>query len=114
MPRRDLDALLHDVRLAGERILEATRGITFEQYVSEWMRRAAVERQFGIIGEAINEILKQDGTLADRIKSANRIIAFRNHLIHGYAMIDDSTVWDIIENHLPQLLRDVDSLCDPD
>ena len=35
-------------------------------------------------------------------------------LIHGYAEIDDRLVWDIVENKLPVLRREVDELfvCD--
>lgn len=92
MPRRDPEALLHDIRLAGGRILEATREIEFQQYAQNWLLRSAVERQFGIIGEAVKELLRLDDTLVGRIRSADQIIAFRNHLIHGYASVDDSTV----------------------
>jgi uncharacterized protein with HEPN domain len=74
------------------------------------MLRAAVERQFEIIGEALNQLSRVDGALAGRISDYRRIIAFRNILIHGYAEIDDQLVWDIVETQMPVLKRDIAKL----
>jgi uncharacterized protein with HEPN domain len=74
------------------------------------MLRSAVERQFEIIGEALNQALRLDPTLADRISHSGRIIAFRNRLIHGYAFIADEVVWGVLETHLPTLHKEVTAL----
>jgi len=74
------------------------------------MLRAAVEREFEIIGEALARLAKQDEGLASRIGEHRRIIAFRNILIHGYADVDDRLVWDIVETKLPALRREVAAL----
>ena len=74
------------------------------------MLRAAVERQFEIIGEAMRRLLTDDPTTAARITEHGRIIAFRNIPAHGYADIDDRIVWGIVESKLPTLLEDVDAL----
>ena len=44
------------------------------------------------------------------IAEHQRIISFRNILIHGYAEIDDRLVWDILQSKLPNLLKQVQSL----
>jgi len=72
--------------------------------------RAAVERQFEIIGEALRRLAKEDAATATRISGHSRIIAFRNILVHGYADLDDRIVWDIVQSKLPTLLREVESL----
>lgn len=41
--------------------------------------------------------------LASRIDGYQRIIAFRDILIHGYADVDNGLVWDIVETRLPML-----------
>jgi uncharacterized protein with HEPN domain len=74
--------------------------------------RSAVERQFEIIGEALRKLAKEDPETAGRIAEYERIISFRNILIHGYAEIDDRLVWDILQSKLPNLLRQVQSLFD--
>lgn len=72
------------------------------------MLRAAVERKFEIIGEALSKLSKADPAIASHIAEHAGIIAFRNILIHGYAEMDDRLVWDIVENNL--LRREVDEL----
>ena len=52
------------------------------------MLRAAVERQFEIIGEAFVGLRRVDPALAAGIRDLSRIIAFRNVLIHAYATVD--------------------------
>jgi len=74
------------------------------------MLRAATERQFEIIGEALAQLAKRDPAVATGITDYRQIIAFRNILIHGYAEIDDRLVWDIVETKLPKLRADVGDL----
>ena len=64
------------------------------------MLRAAVEREFEIIGEAMTQLAKVDKTVAGRISHHGRIIAFRNVLIHQYGDVDDRLVWNVVETHL--------------
>lgn len=78
------------------------------------MLRAAVERQFEIIGEAVAQLARLDRTLTARISEHSRIIAFRNILIHGYADVDNRLVWDIVQTKLPVLRREVETLLKED
>jgi len=52
------------------------------------MLRSAVERQFEIIGEALGTLARIDATIAARNPELRDIVAFRNILIHGYAILD--------------------------
>lgn len=83
---------LFDVRQACARVGEFTRGKTYRDYADDAMLRAAVERQFEIIGEALTRISKHAPEVAGRITDHRRIIAFRNILVHAYAQIDDRLV----------------------
>lgn len=74
------------------------------------MMRAAVEREFEIIGEAMTRLAKLAPQLASRISEYEQFIGFRNILIHGYADVNDRAVWFVIETDLPTLSREVDSL----
>ena len=69
-------------------------------YATNDMAQAAVERKFEIIGEALNQLAKLDTALAARIPDLPQIIAFRNQLIHGYATVNVSTVWNVTHNKL--------------
>jgi uncharacterized protein with HEPN domain len=65
--------------------------------------RPAVERNFEIIGEALNRLRRIDAELASTIPDLTQIIAFRNVLVHGYDVIDNLRVWYAIEHSLPTL-----------
>ncbi len=101
---------LEDIRSAAAYILQKTRDKTVKDYLLDDLLKPAVERHFEIIGEALNRLKRCDPTLAERISDHDRIIAFRNVLIHGYDAIDDRRVWDAIEHNLPAMLQEVESL----
>lgn len=101
---------LEDIRQAADRIQQFTKSKTLQDYTKDDLLRAGVERQFEIIGEALNKLTRLDPATASRISNYERIIAFRNILIHGYAIVDDQVVWDVVQNNLPVLLQDVKDL----
>jgi uncharacterized protein with HEPN domain len=78
-------------------------GKSFDDYTSDALLRSAVERQFEIVGEALNNLSKVDAQLASSIPDLRRIVAFRNVLIHGYATIDDALVWQVLSTRVPAL-----------
>ena len=98
---------LYDMRHAAELLTEFTAGKTFADYQRDAMLRAAVERKFEIIGEAVTRLARLDESVVVRIHQYRRIIAFRNILIHGYADVDDRLVWDVVETKLPTLHREI-------
>jgi len=55
----------------------------------------------GIIGEAVNKVRKLDPD--HPIPEGDRIVQFRNRLIHSYDTIDDTFVWPIVQKRLPAL-----------
>ena len=92
------------IRRAAERITRFTAGKTYDDYLGDDMFRAAVERQFAIIGEAFVGLRRVDPSLAAQLPDLPQIIAFRNVLIHGYAAINHQIVWDAVRGDLPRLL----------
>ena len=101
---------LEDIRLAAEAITGFVAGKTLADYTADLLLRSGVERQFGIIGEAMHRLLKIAPTAAGRISQHRRIVAFRNIIIHGYDALDDEVVWDIIIVQLPALRQEVAAL----
>lgn len=74
------------------------------------MLRSAVERQLEIIGEALNQLSKADPAIGTKIPGLARIVAFRNILVHGYAVVDNALVWQLLNDRLPELERVVREL----
>jgi uncharacterized protein with HEPN domain len=100
--REEVKKLLEDIRSSISKIQLFTDGISaFSEYQDDLKTKSAVERQLGIIGEAINKLLK----IAPEIKldSADQIIGLRNRIIHAYDSVDDSIIWVIVKNHLAGL-----------
>ena len=103
---------LYDVSLATDKISRFIDGKQFSDYVIDDLLKSAVERQFEVIGEALNQLSKVDPKLIEKISSYRQIVSFRNVLIHGYAEVDDRLVWNIIETKLPTLIHEVTRLLD--
>lgn len=101
--QRDPRAFLWDVQQGAGAITEFTAGLDAVGYRANPLIRSAVERQFEIIGEALNRLSKEAPDLADRVPNLRKIVGFRNVLIHGYAVIDDGRVWEIVTTLLPSL-----------
>lgn len=112
MPQRDVRRYLYDILQACNLLAQFTAGKKFDDYTSDALLRSAVERQFEIVGEALNQGLRVDPGLAARITDSGRIIAFRHRLSYGYASISDNTVWGVLETYLPVLRREVKALLD--
>ena len=102
--------LLLDVEAAGRSIQEFTQGVSFSTYERSELLRAGTERKFEIIGEALGRLRDTDADVFTHIREGNAIVAFRHRLIHGYDTVDDDIVWDAVQNKLPQLLMEVQSL----
>ena len=105
-------ALIWDARRAAGRVVEFVSGRSWDDYQQDVMLRSAVERQFQIIGEALNRLSKVDSATADRVPDLARIVAFRNVLVHGYAQIDDALVWEVASTRVPGLTAVLAGLLD--
>jgi len=104
--KSDLPYLGHivDSIVAIERYTSAGK----DAFMAQTIVQDAVVRNFEIIGEAA-------GRLSPEIRNRstllwNKIIAFRNRLIHAYWSVDFQLVWDVIENELPALKVEVHRL----
>ena len=101
---------LYDIKQAAELLNEFAVNKTIDDYIEQAMLRSAVERQFEIIGEALSRLAKIDNDIAEQVTGYQRIIAFRNILIHGYAQVDDHVVWDVLQENLPILKNEAAKL----
>lgn len=74
------------------------------------MLRSAVDREFEIIGEALNRLRRDDPMTAARVPDVARIIGFRNVLIHGYDIVDREAVWNAVRIEIPALVGAISGL----
>ena len=98
---------LTDVKLAIEELESYFEGypMRYDVFVSDYLRRSAVERKVEIMGEAINRILKLDKDFP--LPNAREIINTRNRIIHGYDSVRPEFLWSLVMRHIPALKEDV-------
>lgn len=108
----DPRAYLWDAREAADAILGFVAGVHLDTYAATSLLHSAVERKFEVIGEALNQLSKTDPALAALVPGLAQIVAFRNLLIHGYAVVDHPRVWRTIHESLPALRASVVALLD--
>jgi uncharacterized protein with HEPN domain len=109
MPPEPL-AYVWDAHRAASLVADFVSGRSWDDDETDAMLRSAVERQFSIVGEALNSLRRVDEGLAERIPDLTRIVAFRNVVIHGYAAIDDRLVWEVATERVPALLSVLEKL----
>ena len=77
----------------------------YNDYSLDLKTQSAVERQLGIIGEAVNKFDKLLPELT--LENARKIVGFRNRLIHTYDAVDSSMIWAILKRHLSPLKTEI-------
>jgi len=106
MSKRTPKLLLEDIIESAEKILQYTKGISFEVFSKDNKTVDAVIRNFEIIGEASN-------LLPDEIKDKyseidwHRIRGFRNRIVHDYFGVDLQIIWKIIFDQIPGLITEI-------
>lgn len=100
--KKFLSDILHSIELI-ESFIKNTN--SFDEYQRDFKTKSAVERQLGIIGEAVNKFQKE--SKSRKLIHTSQIVSLRNRLIHAYDGIDDSIIWSVITRHLSLLKEEV-------
>ncbi|MBM3598663.1 MAG: DUF86 domain-containing protein [Alphaproteobacteria bacterium] len=77
-----------------------------EEFLGNRLVQDGVIRNFEVIGEAAKRLSPAATTGAPAVPW-RRVAGFRDVLIHNYMGIDLGAVWNVIENELPTLEREV-------
>jgi len=102
---------LDDMIGFAEKVLAYTAGLDQDRFTRENLIYDATLRNLELIGEAATHI-------PESVRGANPdvprrlIVATRNRLIHGYLGIDNDTLWSIIRDEVPALLKRLQDLRD--
>lgn len=94
---------LWDAVQACRRIEAFVAGKSQDEFAASDLLKAAVERQLEIVGEALNQASKAWPQLAFELPEIPRIVGLRNRLIHGYDVVDDELVWDVVMTKISPL-----------
>jgi uncharacterized protein with HEPN domain len=107
---RDARGFLWDVLERADAISRLIADRPRDDYIADGLRKAAVERHFEIIGEALNQLSKISPDVAARIPELGQAVALRNRLIHAYPLVDHALLWRIATEDLPALRSSVAEL----
>jgi uncharacterized protein with HEPN domain len=106
--RRD-DALLLDMLLACRKLLRFTSGLNADSFRVNDLVQSAVLREFQVLGDAARQV--SDVTRGAYPEVPWHMIAgMRNRLVHAYFDIRLDTVWNTIQQDIPQLAAALEAI----
>jgi len=106
----NIRAYLYDIITACQHITSFTASLSLDDYRGDIRTKAACERMFEVIGEALRRLRTESPHVYAQIPDADQIIAFRNIIAHGYEIVDDTLVWSTITHEVPALRMTCESL----
>jgi len=109
MSKRSEKTIIFDILLNLNSILEFTDAMDFDKFMKDLKTQYAVDRSFEIIGEATRQLPEQFILDHPEIEW-QKMIAFRNILIHEYFRVERKIQWNIIQNILPTLKPKLENL----
>jgi uncharacterized protein with HEPN domain len=90
--------------------MEFVNSMDLLHYKSNELVKSAVERRFINIGEALNRLKQIDVETFNSIPDGQRVIGFRNILVHGYESVSDELVWEIVNERILPLRNTCEQL----
>lgn len=102
-----IQKIFEDILLAIGDLEDFSKNKKLSDYQKDRLLQAGIERQIGIIGEALNRLKSIHPGSLESITDSHRIIGMRNILAHGYDVIDDKIVWEAVQSHIPLLKKEI-------
>jgi uncharacterized protein with HEPN domain len=101
---------LQNVLTAGRLILEWTEGVNEHGLWADKQKRAAVERQFEVIAEALGRLRDLDPRAWHEIRDAGTAIRLGEAIRRDYDAIDYGILWRATRKELPEMVQQVEVL----
>ena len=107
--KRDVKLFVQDILDNINDIGEFSKNLTKEKLISSKLKQNAIVRSIEIIGEAVKNI---PDSIKEKYKDVewNKIAGARDIIIHRYFKVDLESVWDVIENDLPILKKQMEKI----
>ncbi|MBR6455499.1 MAG: DUF86 domain-containing protein [Prevotella sp.] len=90
-------------------IQSRTAGLTYEELTADKVFFAGIVYYTMIIGEAAY-MLTREFREQHTDMPWDQIVSMRHHIVHGYYQVDESIVWDVIQEDLTPLKQQVEAI----
>ena len=108
---KDHRLYIRHIRDEAEYLIDTCANLTHAEFLADETLKRAVVRSLEIIGEATKKLPRDFRHKHDTIPWA-QMAGMRDVLIHDYFGVDYAIVWDVVENRIPELLRELESIDD--
>jgi uncharacterized protein with HEPN domain len=109
MPERDWTLFLKDIHTHSKKIRTYTKDLSMQEFFKDSKTYDAVMRNIQIIGEAIKHLPADVRKRYENI-DWKKAAGLRDIVVHEYFGINKDIIWDVIQNKIPELEREVKSI----
>ncbi len=92
-----------------DRVVEATRRVSLEEFHRDWMIQDAIVHELQILGEAAGRVSREFAERQPEIPWS-KVTGLRHKIVHDYFVLDLSIVWDTATIDVPAIRPIVESL----
>ncbi|MFC1842171.1 DUF86 domain-containing protein [Candidatus Dependentiae bacterium] len=103
MPKKQPELFFINILVSIDKIKRHTSNLSVEQFISSEAAFAITARELQEIGESIKKISKNSNLLENSNIEREKIIAFRNVVVHEYFKLIPEIIFDIVKEEIPKL-----------
>jgi uncharacterized protein with HEPN domain len=109
---KNQDAYLHDMLESAQLIDRYMKGVKFDLFWHDSEKRDAVALRLAVLGESAHKIEKTTELALPKIPF-KLICGLRNRIAHDYGAVDFNIVWNVTQNEIKPLIKELKSYFRP-